>query len=137
MNGLPEIAFGTGAAATAAAVWRFLRSDAGQSLLSKIRRFAGTEVSALKEAVENLAQVVGMQGDSIEWLRTELERTRTELVEARNALTDKETYLAQENDKLRNRVAELEAQVRALEAALAKRPRTTATKSTKSTGGSK
>ena len=137
MTNLPEIVFGTGAAATAAAAWRFLRSDAGQSLLSKIRRFAGTEVVALKEAVENLAQVVGMQGDSIEWLRTELERTRTELVEARNALTDKETYLAQENDKLRNRVAELEAQVKALEAALSKRPRTTATKSTKSTGGSK
>ena len=54
MNGLPEIAFGTGAAATAAAAWRFLRSDAGQSLLSKIRRFAGTEVVALKEAVDNL-----------------------------------------------------------------------------------
>ena len=134
---IPEVATGTGVAAVVAAVWRFLRSEAGKSLLGKIRRFAGTEVSALKEAVENLAQVVGMQGDSIEWLSTELERTRTELVEARVALTDKETYLAQENDKLRNRVAELEAQVRALEAALAKRPRATATKSTKSTGGSK
>lgn len=134
---IPEVATGTGVAAVVAAVWRFLRSEAGKTLLGKIRRFAGTEVTALKEAVENLAQVVSMQGDSIEWLRTELERTRTELVEARNALNDKETYLAQENDKLRNRVAELEAQVKALEAALAKRPRATATKSTKSTGGSK
>ena len=96
-----------------------------------MRRFAGTEVVALKEAVDNLSQVVSMQGDSIEWLRGGLERTRTELTEARIALTDKESKMESENVKLRKRVAELEAQVKALEAILAKRaraPRKTTTK---------
>lgn len=124
MSNLPEILFGTGAAATAATVWRFLRSEAGQSALARLRRFAGTEVVALKEAIDNLAQVVATQGESIDWLRAELERTRTELIEARAALDDKENHLASENAKLRKRVAELEAQVKALEAALAKRTRT-------------
>lgn len=123
MSNLPEIMFGTGAAAAAAAAWRFLRSDAGQSLLGRLRRFAGTEVVALKEAVDNLAQVVSTQGESIDWLRGELERTRNELIEARAALSDKENHLASENEKLRNRVAELEAQVKALEAILAKKTR--------------
>lgn len=124
MSNLPEILFGTGAAATVATVWRFLRSEAGQSVLARLRRFAGTEVVALKEAIDNLAQVVATQGESIDWLRAELERTRTELIEARAALDDKENHLASENAKLRKRVAELEAQVKALEAALAKRVRT-------------
>lgn len=124
MSNLPEILFGTGAAATAATVWRFLRSEAGQSALARLRRFAGTEVVALKESVDNLAQVVATQGESIDWLRAELERTRNELIEARAALDDKENHLASENAKLRKRVAELEAQVKALEAALAKRTRT-------------
>lgn len=123
MSNLPEILFGTGAAAAAATVWRFLRSEAGQSLLGRLRRFAGTEVVALKEAIDNLAQVVATQGESIDWLRAELERTRTELIEARAALDDKENHLASENAKLRKRVAELEAQVKALEAALAKKTR--------------
>lgn len=132
MSNLPEILFGTGAAAAAATAWRFLRSEAGQSLLGRLRRFAGTEVVALKEAIDNLAQVVATQGESIDWLRAELERTRNELIEARAALDDKENHLASENDKLRKRVAELEAQVKALEAALAKR-----TRATKSTTGRK
>lgn len=133
MSNLPEILFGTGAAAAATAAWRFLRSEAGQSVLGRLRRFAGTEVVALKEAIDNLAQVVATQGESIDWLRAELERTRGELVEARAALDDKENHLARENDKLRKRVAELEAQVRALEAALAKRTRAKKT----TTGGTK
>ena len=132
MSNLPEILFGTGAAATAATVWRFLRSEAGQSLLGRLRRFAGTEVVALKEAIDNLAQVVATQGESIDWLRAELDRTRLELTEARAALTDKEGKLERENEKLRKRVAELEAQVKALETALAKRTRVR-----KSTSGGK
>lgn len=132
MSNLPEILFGTGAAATAATAWRFLRSEAGQSLLGRLRRFAGTEVVALKEAIDNLAQVVATQGESIDWLRAELDRTRLELTEARAALTDKEGKLERENEKLRKRVAELEAQVKALETAFAKRTRVR-----KSTSGGK
>lgn len=123
MINLPEILFGTGAAATVAALWSFLRTEAGKTLLGRLRRFAGTEVVALKEAIDNLAQVVSMQGDSIEWLRGELERTRIELTDARIALTDKESKMESENVKLRKRVAELEAQVKALEAILAKKIR--------------
>ena len=131
MTYLPELVTSGGIAGTIAAVWAFLRTEAGKSLLGRLRRFAGTEVIALKEAVDNLSQVVSMQGDSLEWLRGELERTRTELTEARLALSDKESKLESENVKLRKRVAELEAQVKALEAILAKRtraPRKTTTK---------
>jgi len=128
---LPELVTGGGIAGAVAAAWAFLRSEAGQSALTRLRRFAGTEVVALKEAIDNLAQVVATQGESIDWLRAELERTRTELVEARAALDDKENHLASENAKLRKRVAELEAQVKALEAILAKRTRKTTTKAGK------
>jgi predicted RNase H-like nuclease (RuvC/YqgF family) len=137
MSNLPELLFGTGAAAAAAAAWRFLRTDAGQAFLTKLRRLAGTEVVALKEAVENLAQVVGMQGESIDWLRAELDLTRAELASAREALNNKENHLEQENEKLRCRVAELEAQVKALENILAKKSRVPAKKTVKSTGGRK
>lgn len=120
---LPELVTSGGIAGAVAAVWAFLRTEAGKALLGRLRRFAGTEVVALKEAVDNLSQVVSMQGDSIEWLRGELERTRTELTEARIALTDKESKMESENVKLRKRVAELEAQVKALEAILATKTR--------------
>jgi predicted RNase H-like nuclease (RuvC/YqgF family) len=120
---IPELVTGGGIAGTVAAIWAFLRTEAGKALLGRLRRFAGTEVVALKEAVDNLSQVVSMQGDSIEWLRGELERTRTELTEARVALTDKESKMESENVKLRKRVAELEAQVKALEAILAAKTR--------------
>ena len=125
----PELATGTGlAAAVAAAVWRFVRSGTGQTWLAVFRRAALNETAGLREAIDNLAQVVSTQGESIEWLRSELDRTRTELAEAREALNNKETKLEKENAKLRQRVAELEAQVKALEAALATRKRRTTTK---------
>lgn len=124
MNSIVEIILGGGATAGAAgAVWAFLRSDSGRTLLAKIRKSVVSEATALREAIENLAQVVETQGASIEWLRQELTATRQELEEARSALNDKENRLAKENDKLRDRVAELEAQVKALEAALSKRTR--------------
>lgn len=125
----PELATGTGvAAAIAAAVWRFVRSGTGQSIVAVLRRAAVDETMGLREAIDNLAQVVTAQGESIEWLRAELDRTRIELAEAREALNSKENKLEKENAKLRQRVAELEAQVKALEAALATRKRRTATK---------
>lgn len=128
---IPEVVTGTSVAAVAAAAWRFARTEAGKALLGRIRKGIVTETRSLREAVENLAQVVAAQGESIEWLRTELDRTRSELTEARAALNDKENKLEKENEKLRKRVAELEAQVKALEAALASKTRRTRTTSTK------
>lgn len=128
MNYLPEITAGTGVAALAAAVWRFLRTESGRVFLGRLRRAAVNEAASLREAIDNLAQVVSAQGESIEWLRSELDRTRRELAEAREALTNKESKLEKENAKLRQRVAELEAQVKALETALAARKRRTVTK---------
>lgn len=123
MSNLPEILTGTGAAAAAGSVWAFLRSAAGKALIARLRSSIKTESASLRAAIDNLAQVVAAQGESIDWLRSELDRTRIELTEARTALADKEGKLERENEKLRKRVAELEAQVKALEAALAKRTR--------------
>lgn len=131
MQYLPELVTGTSTAAVAAATWRFLRSAAGKALVARLKTGIVTETRSLREAVENLAQVVAAQGESIEWLRTELDRTRTELQEARTALNNKESKLEKENEKLRKRVAELEAQVKALEAALASKTRRTRKTTTK------
>jgi chromosome segregation ATPase len=128
MSYLPELTAGTGAAAVLAAVWRYLRSASGRALLGRLRRAAVNETASLREAIDNLAQVVSTQGESIEWLRSELDRTRVELADARAALSSKENKLEKENASLRKRIAELEEQVKALEAALAARKRRTATK---------
>jgi chromosome segregation ATPase len=128
MNYLPEITAGTGVAAAAATAWRFLRTESGRAFLGRIRRAAVNETASLREAIDNLAQVVSAQGESIEWLRGELDRTRGELAEARTALNNKENKLEKENASLRKRIAELEDQVKALETALAARKRRTATK---------
>lgn len=128
MNGIEQIFTGGGVIGVLAAAWAFLRSESGRRLIGRIKGTIMTEARSLREAVDNLAQVVEAQGESIEWLRGELTRTRAELDEARVALTQKESNLAKENEKLRKRVAELEAQVRALEAALASRTRRTTTK---------
>jgi chromosome segregation ATPase len=124
----PELATGTGAAAAIAAAWRLLRSDAGRAFLGRVRRAAIDEVGSLRDALDNLTQVVSSQGESIEWLRIELDRTRVELADARTALTDKESKLEKENAVLRKRIVELESQVKALEAALAARKRRTVKK---------
>ena len=123
MKYLPELVTSGGIAGTVAAIWASLRTEAGKALLGRIRKGVVTEARSLRDAVENLAQVVAAQGESIEWLRTELDRTRDELNEARVALNDKEGRLERDNEKLRKRVAELEAQVKALEAALASKKR--------------
>lgn len=133
MQYLPELITGTGTAAAAAGAWRFLRSATGRALVEKVRGSIVKETVSLRAAIDNLSQVVAAQGESIEWLRGELENTRKELEEARSALNDKENRLEKENEKLRKRVAELEAQVKALEAALAKRTRAKKT----TTGGTK
>ena len=125
----PELATGTGATVAAlAAAWRFLRSESGRGVVARFFKAAVDESGSLREAIDNLSQVVSAQGESIEWLRDELDRTRLELVEARVALTAKESKLELENKKLRDRVAELEAQVKALETALAARKRRTTKK---------
>lgn len=116
-----NILYGSGAVATATVIWRFIRSEHGQSLIEKIKNSVGGQVKSLKEAVDNLAQVVSAQGDSIIWLRSELDATRLELTAAKEALHNKENYLEEENNSLRNRVAELEAQVKALEFILSKK----------------
>ena len=123
MGNITELVTGAGTAAVVAAVWVFLRSEAGKVVVSKLRRAAIEERASLRAALDNLSQVVESQGESIEWLRSELSNTRRELIEARTALTTKENRLAKDNEKLRDRVAELEAQVKALEAALAKKTR--------------
>jgi septal ring factor EnvC (AmiA/AmiB activator) len=123
-----EIVAGSGFVAAMVAVWRFLSSPAGRKIVSSVRKAAVSETQSLREAIDNLSQVVSAQGDSIEWLRSELDRTRIELTEARIALTAKESKLEVENDLLRERVAELEAQVKALETALAARKRRTTKK---------
>jgi phage shock protein A len=128
MSYFTEIATGTGLAAAAAAAWRYLRSESGRSVLARLRRAAIDEVGSLRDALNNLTQVVSAQGESIEWLRTELDRTRVELADARTALTDKESKLEKENAALRKRIVELESQVKALEAALAARKRRTVKK---------
>lgn len=131
---LPELVTSGGVAGAVAGLWAFLRSVTGRALVARLKTGIVTETRSLREAVENLAQVVAAQGESIEWLRTELDRTRIELQEARIALNNKEDRLGKENEKLRKRVAELEAQVKALEAALASRkrsPRKTITKAGK------
>jgi hypothetical protein len=74
----------------------------------------------VKDALESLKGVVEAQGESIEWLRTELDRTREELSDARSRLQET-ANLALENAKLRVRVSELEGHVARLEEELNRR----------------
>jgi predicted RNase H-like nuclease (RuvC/YqgF family) len=83
----------------------------------KVRTIAGrlfAEDSELKGSLESLRSVVEAQGESIEWLRGELDRTRNELDQARIQLRETEN-LKIENIQLRIRVAELENHVIRLE----------------------
>jgi predicted RNase H-like nuclease (RuvC/YqgF family) len=73
----------------------------------------GKNVDPLREAVSSLQSVVEAQGQSIDWLRSELDVARRELQLAREALQD--------NSALRQRVQELEEQVRVLEDELQRR----------------
>lgn len=99
-----------GGGVAAAAIAYALRSP-------KLRGIALRVLSSdfnVKDALESLKSVVAAQGESIEWLRTELDRTREELNDARRQLQETAS-LAVENAKLRIRVSELENHVSRLE----------------------
>jgi predicted RNase H-like nuclease (RuvC/YqgF family) len=85
-----------------------------------LARLISNSVVDLTEAVSSLKTVVEAQGESIEWLRTELTSTKAELEIARLQLSKTEA-LAIENAALRTRVADLEAQVHKLEEELKRR----------------
>jgi len=74
----------------------------------------------LSDAVRALQTVVDAQGQSIEWLRSELATAKLDLEVARVQLAKTEA-LAIENAALRSRVADLEAQVHKLEEELRRR----------------
>ena len=85
-----------------------------------IRRLFSASMLDLTETVRTLQTVVEAQGESIEWLRTELNSTKSELDVARLQLAKTES-LAVENIALRSRIADLEAQVQRLEEELKRR----------------
>jgi predicted RNase H-like nuclease (RuvC/YqgF family) len=105
-----------GGGAVVAALLAALRSPRVRALVSRLF----TEAGELKDSLESLRLVVEAQGESIEWLRTELDRTRSELDVAREQLRQTES-LRLENAQLRTRVAELEAHVGRLEEELKRR----------------
>lgn len=117
MNYLPEVVTSGGILAAVAAVWRYLRSASGKRLLSQVH-FGSVRQSCeeVRAALETLSLVVQAQGESLEWLRQQLELSRKELA-------NEKSRLEADNSKLRKRVAELEAQVKVLESLLAKRSR--------------
>jgi predicted RNase H-like nuclease (RuvC/YqgF family) len=85
-----------------------------------VRRLFSASMLDLTETVRTLQTVVEAQGESIEWLRTELSSTKSELDVARLQLAKTES-LAVENIALRSRIADLEAQVQRLEEELKRR----------------
>ena len=116
------------AAAIGAAVLAALGVVKFKSVRAAVVAFLSETPHSLKESLESLSSVVHAQGESIAWLREELEAARAELAEAKAELAEAKqahTVIAdlahQENSKLRERVAELEEQVRQLEAELARR----------------
>ena len=109
------INFGGGAGAVGVLL-AALRSPKARAVLSRLF----TEAGDIKDSLESLRSVVEAQGESIEWLRAELDRTRSELDQARDQLRHTES-LRLENAQLRTRVAELEAHVGRLEDELKRR----------------
>jgi multidrug resistance efflux pump len=85
-----------------------------------VRRLFSASMLDLTETVRTLQTVVEAQGESIEWLRTELSTTKSELDVARLQLAKTES-LAVENIALRARIADLETQVQKLEEELKRR----------------
>ena len=107
-----------------AAVTYYIKNhDSSKSFLKKL---FGIEPGAedLREGLENLSNVVSMQGQTIDWMNAQLELYRTELTDAREKLKEMETIHI-ENTQLKSRVAELENQVKALEEELARRKKYT------------
>jgi septal ring factor EnvC (AmiA/AmiB activator) len=121
------IEFILAAAATVGGVFAYLRSSKGSNVLkSIIHVFSGEKPDEnIQSALDNLIKVVNAQGESIEWLRSELEVTKKELQEAREALKKREDELQLENSQLKLRIAELENQVKALEEELNRRKKYT------------
>ena len=96
------------------------------SLGGHIRRIFNIEpgMEVLKEAMDNMNQVVMSQGQSIDWLTNQLTQYREELTEAREKLKEMEE-LHTTNITLKLRISELESQVKALEEELARRKKFT------------
>ena len=103
---------GGGGAAVAAALTA-LRSKRVRIALGRLL----SDASGIERSLSSLQKVVEAQGESIDWLRGELDLTRRALDEARSRLQETEN-LAIENVKLRARVAELELHVARLEVQL-------------------
>ena len=96
------------------------------SLGGHIRRVFNIEpgMEVLKEAMDNMNQVVMSQGQSIDWLTNQLTQYREELTDAREKLKEMEE-LHTTNVTLKLRISELENQVKALEDELARRKKFT------------
>lgn len=85
-----------------------------------IQAFLTETPHSLKEAIDNLSSVVEAQGESIEWLRSELSIKNAELEKLRSQLVATQG-LVEENAILRKRVGELETEVKALKDELDRR----------------
>lgn len=110
--------FGVGAGGgLVGALMALARSPKVRAAISRLFRASAVDLAA---AVESLKSVVEAQGESIEWLRAELDRTKEELAEARSELRATEDVV-EENSKLRARVAELEIEVAYLKEELKRR----------------
>ena len=117
-----------------AAIAVYLRSKNGRTkVLSWAKRLFNLDITSedLRNAVDNLGNVVNTQGASIDWLTQQqefligqLETAKAELIESREKLKELEA-LHIENTKLKTRVQELEHQVNALETELARRKKFT------------
>lgn len=105
----------------------YLRSSKGSAIVRAFTQiFTGSrDNDYITAALNNLAKVVDAQGESIEWLRSELELTKQQLQESREALKKREDELQNENSNLKSRIAELENQVQALEQELNRRKKYT------------
>jgi ABC-type phosphate transport system auxiliary subunit len=121
------IEFVLAAMASIGAVFAYLRSSKGSAFIKNIISvFTGEKTATeIHSALDSLAKVVSAQGESIEWLRNELELTKEQLMEAREALKIREDELQAENSKLKSRIAELETQVNALQDELNRRKKYT------------
>lgn len=97
-----------------------VRAARSGKLSAVVSRVIANAMVDIEDTVRGLKTVVEAQGESIEWLRSELDSTKRELLEAREQLQKTEA-LAAENAQLRSRVAELEAHVLRLEDELKRR----------------
>ena len=113
--------------ATTGGVVAYFSTTKGKNALKVfVNIFTGSSHDTnIENALDNIIKIVNSQGESIEWLRSELEITKRHLHEAREALKQREDELQLENSKLKLRIAELETQVNALEDELNRRKKYT------------